>query len=73
MSATPKWYSGVKTFEPSFELAVSMGQIPGVHFVHKFGINLAVAAAWETVWSMSTAYAYLAAETITSSLDTGSA
>lgn len=63
MREKPKWYSGIEYFEPSFELAVATGRIPGASFIHKFGLNEAVAAAWETLWSMSTAYVYLTAET----------
>lgn len=58
-----KYYSGTEHFTPDFELKISMGEIPGAGFVHKFGLDLNVGAAFETCWTMSTAYAYLSTET----------
>ena len=64
MTQRPKWYEGIEYFVPDFELSVSMGIIPGTHHIHKFGLNLTVGAAFETIWTMSTVYAYLTAETV---------
>ncbi len=56
-------YSGIEYFVPSFELEITRGNIPGASHEHKFGLNLTVGATFETVWTMSTVYAYLTAET----------
>lgn len=46
-----------------FNLAVSMGMVPGFSHVHKFGLNEDVSATFETIWSGSSVYAYLSAAT----------
>ena len=42
-----------------FDLAVSMGHVPGFKSVHKFGLNETVGNAFETVWTESFIYVYL--------------
>ena len=50
-------------FEP-FDLQVAREQITWHETVFKFGLNLSVGTAFETIWSASNLYTYLAAATV---------
>ena len=43
------------------DLAIAMGHVPGFSHSHKFGLNESVAGTFETVWPLSSVYAYLSA------------
>ena len=50
-------------YEP-FELQVSRGQISWHETVFQFGINNAVGTSFETIWTASSVYSYLAAASV---------
>ena len=54
-------FDGDQEFTPNFEFAVARGEIPNTTYQHKFGANLAVGATFETVWTGSAVFTYLAA------------
>ena len=63
MAHYPRSISQNNTSEP-FELQVSRGQIVGHETLFQFGINNAVGTSFETIWTPSSVYSYLAAASV---------